>query len=245
MKVIFYPLNGFLSIHVMFYLFCFSQDSDSDDEPKIKKTKSSAGAAGFLGSLPAPRGSGGGKDTGRTFIPYTLTKSKPAAAKPTPAAVKPKSKKPNVVSKLTEAYSDSDEEVSQTEAGSGASTNFFSLSSESKPTVTGIAGGINATPSVVNNAPSSNEVEETRPRITAASLYNMSGDNDYSSMDTGYTEPYMETSSSNKQVDDLLQNEQVGIGNSLLVMWSCGTLYLNITKGHNFTQTSPNLTAVI
>ncbi|XP_067931124.1 proline-rich protein PRCC-like [Watersipora subatra] len=184
------------------------QDSDSDDdEPKQKKTKSTISAAGFLGSLPAPRASGGGgKEVGRAFIPYTMTK-KPAESKST---IKPKAHNSVKVKKLAEAYSDSDEEPQHADSNVGTSTNFFSLSSEPENSNVVMTGAVTTYPSEMSNFAGYAEKKTTQPRITAASLYNMSHVEDDSEVTVDQpaydTSSYSESSTS--QVDDLLQNEQ-------------------------------------
>lgn len=182
-----------------------SQDSDSeDDEPKVKKVKSTTGAPGFLGSLPAPRGSSGGKNAGRAFIPYTLTKEKPASNKASASKAKTSQSSTKLsAAKLTDAYSDSDDDAPQ--------ANFFSLDSEPKSSSLGMSGGVNATPSIAYNAPvvSNTQAEEKRPpRITAASLYNMTEDSEYGYNDISAADQSLEETGGS-QVDDMLQGEQV------------------------------------
>lgn len=169
-----------------------------------------SGAAGFLSSLPAPRASGGGgKESGRAFIPYTLSKHKPSpSAKPTKA----KTLHTNSHRPVTSASDSDDDAGSHTTSNvNSMGGNFFSLPTEPSTSHTSLTGGINATPSIVDNAPGSNDVEESaQPRITAASLYNMSNEDETAQPYAYYDDSsYSNTAESSNNTEDILQSEQV------------------------------------
>ena len=156
--------------------------------------------SGLLNSLPPPRAStGGGKETGRSFIPYSLTKHKPRATTTAAAGTKSTSSTSAVsnrkqrstaaaasttagsVSSASAHYSDSDDDApthsdadTETSSHTTGAANFFSLDSEPQSTTTAISTGL------VDSAPYQTQQQQhtVAPRLTAASLYNMSDDRD-------------------------------------------------------------------